>query len=153
MEARARHGLTLLTFLLLAFGAGCQGRSPATSGARIRGLPPGEVTPSFQGMGSTLIEAQRRHLAGNLPALKAMHPEITRMGVGLLRSRLPHDLREADLPRFEEGRQAFGRALTHWARVMERGEDQALGSALEALVDAYWGWVDAYKGLPPERSV
>jgi hypothetical protein len=104
-------------------------------------------------MNTTLRRAQAEARASDLAALKRRHAEITSMGMGLLRSRLPHDLREADLPRYEEGRAAFGQALARWAEAVERGDDGVLGARLQTLVDAYWGWVDAYKGLAPERSV
>jgi hypothetical protein len=144
-----RSPLVLAALLLATACAGTRSLHAPTT----RGAPPGAVTPAFQGMGSTLLAAQASARAGDVAALKARHPVITRHGMGLLQSGHPHDLREADVPRYQEGRRAFGRALADWARAVEAGEDAGLGSALERLVDAYWGWVDAYKGLPPERSV
>jgi hypothetical protein len=111
------------------------------------------VTPAFQAMGSVLRRAQRAADAGGAAALRGEAPEVASTGIALLRSSLPHDLRRADVLRFHEGRAAFGAALGAWQREVDAGRDAGLVSALQALVDAYWGWVDAYKGLPPERAV
>jgi hypothetical protein len=127
----------------------------STSGlpAGTRAAPPGEVTPTFQGMRTLLLRAQQRRVAGDAAGLRGMDGEITEMGLGLIRSTLPHDVRRADVPRYMEGRAAFGEQLKVWALTVGRGDDEALYAALDGLVGAYWGWVDAYKGLPPERSL
>jgi hypothetical protein len=104
-------------------------------------------------MRAVLSDAQELADRRDAPALRAHSSELVEMGMGLLRSSLPHDLSRADVPRFLEGRAAFGEALKAWSFAAEGTDDRALLDALQRLVDAYWGWVDAYKGLPPERSV
>jgi hypothetical protein len=131
--------------------AACASGSGLPEGTR--GAPPGEVTPAFQAMRSTLMEGLRLSEAGDGAGLRALNADITEIGMALLTSGLPHDVRRADVPRFLEGRAAFGDALKAWVTALEQPDDRIVGAALGDLVDAYWGWVDAYKGLPPERSV
>jgi hypothetical protein len=38
-------------------------------------------------------------------------------------------------------------------RAVEGGDDGAVLQAYDALVETYWAWVDAYRGLTPERAV
>jgi hypothetical protein len=142
-----------LAACLAALLGGCRANPSAASAPSRRGAPPGQVTPAFQGMRSVLSRAQKVADTGDMAALRRSSPEIVSMGIGLLRSNLPNDLHRADVPRFLEGRAAFGDALKAWSAAADGPDDAALRPALQRLVDAFWGWVDAYKGLPPERAV
>lgn len=145
------HRALVAAALGLALLACASGR-PMPRGA-VRADPGGPVTPAFQGMRTVLLEAQAHRERGDVGALRGMDAEITAHGLGLLRANLPHDLRDGDLERFLDARAAFGDALKTWARAREAGADALLLEAVDRLADTYWAWIDAYKGLPPERSV
>ena len=119
----------------------------------VRAGASGPLTPAFQGMRSLLVRLAAPRSASDAASLRAASPRVLEHGMGLLRSTLPHDLREADEARYLEGRAVFGEALKGWANAAGGSDDALLFDAYDRLVEAYWGWVDAYQGLPPERSV
>ena len=135
---------------LLLLG-GCRQASPTPTGARV--APAGSVTPVFQGMRSTIVRATALHDAGDVEGLRRMAPQINDHALGLLRSGYPHDLRDGDVEHFREGREAFGDRLKTWVRALETRDDRAVLDTFEDLAESFWAWIDAYKGLPPERSV
>jgi hypothetical protein len=114
---------------------------------------PATALPGFRSARSVIADAERLAWANDVAGLLAHAPTVTREGVALLRAPLPHDLARPDVPRFLEGRAAFGAALLDWGRASDARDGAALLRALPPLVDAFWGWVDAWRGLPPERSV
>jgi hypothetical protein len=149
---RARPiGAGLLALLLLG-AAACAGAGAAAP-AGARRAPPGPMTPAFLRMRARLLDAQGAATTGGGAALRPLGAGIEETGLALVRATLPNDLDRADVPRFLEGRHVFGQALVAFARALDGADDAALPPALQALVDAYWGWVDAYKGLPPEHAV
>jgi hypothetical protein len=131
--------------------AACAGR--AASAPTRRGAPAEAVTPEFQAMRVALSRAEGAARANDARTVRAGAGDVTDRGIALLRARVPHDLQRADLPRFLEGRAAFGDALRAFAAATESPDDARVLRALQDLVDTYWGWVDAYHGLAPERSV
>ncbi len=143
-------GAVALCLLVAALG-GCRGATRTPTGGRV--APGGPMTPGFQGMRSVIVRATALREAGDVAGLRRMSPEIAQHGLGLIRSGYPHDLRDGDVEHFREGREAFGDRLKAWVRATEDPDDAALLAALDELTQAYWSWVDAYKGLPPERSV
>jgi hypothetical protein len=104
-------------------------------------------------MRTVLLRAEALAAAHDTRGLRASNAEITRYALGLLAANRPHDLRDGDVERFLDGKAAFGHALERWARANEGPDDAVLFQAIDDLVAAYWAWVDAYKGLPPERHV
>jgi len=138
-----------LSLLLLA---GCTSRG-APAGASVRTATPGGATPAFSGMQAVLLQGSAARERGDAAALRALGPSISRTGLALLQARMPHDLRRADVERFLDARTAFGDALKLWVRAVDGPDDRAVPGAYDGLVEAYWAWVDAYRGLSPERAV
>jgi hypothetical protein len=139
----------LAAALVAAALAAC---TPGARAPSARPTPAG-LAPGYGAMAVVLRQAEALAARRDAAGLRALHGEIVETGLGLLRARMPHDLRDADVPRFHEGRLAFGDALKDWAVAVEGRDDAALFPALERLADAYFGWMDAYKGRAPERSV
>ena len=141
-------GLGLAVLLL----AGCASRgAPASTSART--TTPGGATPAFSGMQAALLRGTAARERGDTAALRALGPSVSRAGLALLQARMPHDLRRADVERFLDARSAFGSALKLWVGAVGSPDDAAVLSAYDGLVDATWAWVDAYRGLAPERAV
>ena len=172
---RRRPRAALLLLLAGLTGLACGGlgacarhqkapRLPA--GARVAAVTP--LTPAFEGMREVLLQAKARRNARDLAGLQRLENTITIRGLALLKANLPHDLRDSDMERFLDGRAAFGEALKAWAYALETPDATSPGAAspsaasarpdllfeaVDQLVDTYWAWVDASKGLPPEHSV
>ena len=145
-------GLGLALLLL----AGCASRG-APASAAARSATPGGATPAFSGMQRTLLAGTAARDRGDAGALRALGPSISRAGLALLQARMPHDLRRADVERFLDARAAFGDALKLWVGAVDAPDDipddAAVLRTYDGLVESYWAWVDAYRGLPPERAV
>lgn len=143
---------TIALGLALLVLAGCASRgAPASSTART--ATPGGATPAFSGMRAALLRGTAPRERGDAEALRALGPSISRSGLALLQSRMPHDLRRADVERFLDQRAAFGSALKLWVQATEGGTPPQILGAYDQVVEAYWAWVDAYRGLSPERAV
>ena len=131
---------------------GCASRG-APASATARRATPGGATPAFSGMQGVLLRGTAARERGDAAALRALGPSISRTGLALLQARMPHDLRRADVERFLDARAAFGDALKLWVGAVDAPDDGAVLSAYDGLVETYWAWVDAYRGLAPERAV
>jgi len=120
----------------------------------VRTATPGGATPAFSALGAVLVRGAAPRERGDAAALRALGPSVSRSGLALLEARMPHDLRRADVERFLDARAAFGAALKLWVGALDGPDDPAaLLKAWDGVVEAYWAWVDAYRGLPPERAV
>ena len=131
--------------------AGC-GSTPKPKDTRVTGVAsdaPGE----FQAMRSLLVKVGRLRDADDAAAARALFPEVLREGKGLLVMPPPADLKRESVPRFLEGRGAFGDALNAYGRETERTDDAALWTATRRVEDAFWAWYDAYRGRPSEGAV
>lgn len=140
-----------LTVVLLAGCSSSSRGAPASSTART--ATPGGGTPAFSGMQAALLRGTAPRERGDAAGLRTLGPSISRAGLALLQARMPHDLRRADVERFLDARAAFGGALKLWVGAVDAPDDPAVLSAYDTLVEAYWAWVDAYRGLTPERAV
>lgn len=145
-----------LPYLLAALGVvvcapGC-GTKPVPKGTRATGVAanaPGE----FQSMRSLLAKLSRVRDAGDAAAARGMFPEVLREGKGLLVMPPPHDLKRESVPRFLEGRGAFGDALNAYGLETDRTNDAMLWAATRRVEDSFWAWYDAYRGRPSEGAV
>lgn len=145
--AAALAGLAAVVLL-----ASCRTPTPPAP-AGVRTSTPGGEAPAFSSMRQVLLSLAPAREREDAAALRARGLAVTARGLELLRARMPHDLRRAHVAHFLEGRAAFGDALKVWAGGVEGGDDPAVLGAYDGLVEAYWAWVDAYRGLPPERAV
>lgn len=142
--------LLLLAVVALAT-AGCGSTTPPKD-TRVSGVAsssPGE----FASMRSLLVKLGRLREAGDAKAARALYPEALAEGKGLLVMKPPADLRRDVVPRFLEGRAAFGDALNAYGREKDGTDDAALWTATTRLADAFWAWYDAYRGRPAEGGV
>lgn len=139
-----------LLLVALAVGA-CAGPSGA---ARSEAPAAGEALPPGWGRLKPLLEAgQARAAAGDLPGLHAVADEVDAEGLSLLRANVPNTVPRHEIPRFLEGRAAFGRALVEFAQAREERRDGDLARLFQRLADAWHAWMAVIRGLPPERAV
>ena len=146
MSRRYRWAALLCLAVLVC--AGCSG-GPQTTTATAASPVPGR----FGRIHAMLRRARLNAAAGNASAVRAQRREIVNDGLALIKARLPHDLRRADVPRFLAGRANFGDALVRWVEAVDGTDDRALFAAVTALDDALRGWMDAYLGLVAETAV
>ncbi len=151
-RTRGARSLGALLAAALAW-AGCAGAGAAAPVGVRQAPPPGDVTPAFGGMRTVVVALASAAQTGDLPAIRARRGEVVAHGLGLLGATLPHDLRDADVARFEDARAAFGEALRRFVHAVDEHDDARLGETTRELVDAYWAWLDTYKGEAPEHSV
>lgn len=137
----------------LVFGclSGC-GSTPKPKETRVTGVAP-DAPGEFQAMRSLLVKVGRLRDANDAAGARAQFPEVLREGKGLLVMPPPADLKRESVPRFLEGRGAFGDALNAYGRETERTDDAALWTATRRVEDSFWAWYDAYRGKPSEGSV
>lgn len=138
-----------LSLLALAWLAGCTGGPAAAPAASARSPTP----PRFRALRRILDAGLAAHVRGDARALRARSPALSREGLALIKATLPHDVARTDVPRYLEGRAAFGAALKRWVGAVESGTDREVLDAFADVEAAYRGWVDAYLGLEPETSV
>jgi len=127
--------------------------APARAPAGVRTSSPAVEAHAFAPVRQILLEGAPARERRDAAALRTLGPALTTRGIELLKARMPHDLRRADVAHFLEGRAAFGDALKAWAGAVEGSDGAALLASWDGLVEAYWAWVDAYRGLPPEHAV
>jgi hypothetical protein len=155
------HGLrAVLLAALAAAAAGCQGgrgagdagfeaaRPGRASVSPVQGLPPG-----WGRMRPLLERGEALALAGDTAGLLALAPSLQQEGLGLLRSNMPSTLPRHDVPRFLEGRAAFGDALVRFAQAHEDGRAADLPGLLRGLANAWRGWMAVVSGAPVEHAV
>ncbi len=116
-------------------------------------VPATNVPPRFARINQVLEQARFLLYKNRVPEVRALDNTITDEGLALIRARLPNDLRRADVPRYEEGRRAFGEALKEYAASVSDPNDARLRAAIERLYDAQRGWADAYVGRPVESAI
>ena len=151
-----RPTTALLAVLTAALLAACSGsaRSPASAAATgARTSSPGDTSPAFSGMRAVLLRGTAPREANDARALRSLGPSISRSGLALLQARMPHDLRRSYVEHFLEARAAFGDALKLWVAAVEGADDGPVLGAYDEVVNAYWAWVDVYRGRAPERAV
>lgn len=104
---------------------------------------------------NNLMQQARAHLADGRPEqIRALRGPLSAEGLALIRSRVPHDLRRQDVPRYLDARRLFGNALTRWVEALEQGGDTVtVQRRTMELDDAMWGWIDAYLGRATESAV
>ena len=148
--------LVLLT-AALALGA-CRSTNPSAcraTGTVVSSAPPAprDLPPGW-GRIRPLLEAGRARVdANDVAGLKALAPEIQAEGLSLLKSNMPNDLARPDVPRYLEGRSLFGKALVEFASAAEAGRDAELFGLFTRLSEAWYAWMAALRGLPPERAL
>jgi hypothetical protein len=113
----------------------------------------GESPGEFHEMRSTLVRLARHRDVGDAAGARAMHAEVLGAARDLLKMGPPHDLSRQRIPRFLEGRGAFGDAVNEYDRAVQGTEDAAVLRATADLQSAFHGWYAAYRGLPSEGSV
>ena len=126
--------------------------APQPKDARATGVAP-NAPGEFQSMRSLLAKLGRVRDASDATSARAMFPEVLREGKGLLVRPPPNDLKRESIPRFLEGRGAFGDALNAYGLETERTNDAALWTATRRVEDSFWAWYDAYRGRPSEGAV
>lgn len=146
----AARALVLATALAASF-PGCSS-TPVPKDARATGVAP-NAPGEFQSMRSLLARLTRVRDAGDAATARAMFQEVLREGKGLLVMPPPNDLKRESVPRFLEGRGAFGDALNAYGLASERTDDAALWAATRRVEDSFWAWYDAYRGRPSEGAV
>ncbi len=111
------------------------------------------VPPRFSTINQVLEQARFLVYKNRFPEVRALSNTITDQGLALIKARMPNDLRRADVPRYEEGRRAFGEALKQWTVAVQDPSDAVLYAALERLYNAQRGWADAYVGRAVESAI
>ena len=142
--------VTVALFLLLA--GGCANPSAAGSNATVR-QSPGDLPSGWSRLKPLFDAGDARIAAHDLAGLKALAPDVNHDGLSLLRANLPNTLARHDVARFLEGRAVFGQALLAFATAVEQNGDAELPGLFQHLADAWYGWMSALQGLPPERAV
>lgn len=155
---RQRRGPALLILALACAGAGCRGAgggSAATAGGAAKRAPsPAQGLPAGWGrLRPLLLRGEALAASGDQAALLALAPAIKDEGLSLLKSTMPNNLARHDVPRFLEGRAAFGDALIAFASAHEQGRAADLPALLARLSAAWQGWMSVLTGLAPERAV
>lgn len=146
--AGAAGGRWAAAALALGLLGGCAG---AAAPAAQRTRPP---TPlAFRGLEQAVAALARSAHGLDGRAVRAGTPGVIGAGIAQLKAPLPHDLARPDVPRYLEGRQAFGRALQRLAAALEAGAEAPLLEAARALPAALGAWIDTYLGLPPEVAL
>jgi len=131
--------------------AGCGSTTPPKD-TRVSGVAsssPGE----FSSMRNLLVKLGRLREAGDAKGARELYGEALAEGKGLLVMKPPSDLRRDVVPRFLEGRAAFGDAMNAYGRAKDGTDDAALWTATQGLADSFWAWYDAYRGRPAEGGV
>jgi hypothetical protein len=139
----------ILLGLLLSTACGSTPPPKDTRTTGVASNAPGE----FQAMRSVLARLGRLRDAGDAANARALFPEVLREGKGLLLMPPPADLKRESVPRFLEGRGAFGDALNAYGREADGRDDAALWAATRRVDDSFWAWYDAYRGRPGEGEV
>jgi len=153
-----RRRPALLLLVLACASSGCQGSRGDTlgTGARAgRAAPsPAQGLPPGWGRLRPLLERGEGFAAsGDHAALLALAPALKDEGLSLLTSNMPNTLARHHVPRFLEGRAAFGDALLLFAAAHEQGRAADLPALLARLAGAWQGWMSVLTGQAPERAV
>ena len=143
--------LLLALAALVAAAPGC-GSQPKPKETRATGVAP-NAPGEFQSMRSLLAKLGRVRDANDAAGARAMFPTVLREGKQLLVMPPPADLKRESVPRFLEGRGAFGDALNAYGLETERKDDAALWTVTRRVEDSFWAWYDAYRGRPSEGAV
>ncbi len=155
---RLGRGPALLILALACAGPGCQGSRGNAPGSHVgagRAAPsPAQGLPPGWGRLRPLLErGEALAAAGDQAALLALAPALKDEGLSLLKSNMPNTLARHDVPRFLEGRAAFGDALLLVASAHEQGRAADLPALVTRLADAWRGWMSVISGQAPERAV
>jgi hypothetical protein len=141
--------LGLLALAALPALACSSGQPPTALALAARPTTP----PRFQRMERMVRAGLADASRGDARALRARSPDLTNEGMALIKAVLPHDVSRTDVPRYLEGRAAFGASLKRWVGAVETGSDEDVFAAIRDLDGATQGWIDAYLGLAPETSI
>lgn len=138
--------------------AGCGGARTTTSlaspsYARAVDASPTALPPGWGRMKPLLDQGQQRVDARDVAGLKVLAPRINAEGLGLLKANMPNDVARPDAVRFLEGRSVFGRALLLFAEAVEQHRDAELPDLFARLSEAWYAWMAAMRGFPPERAI
>lgn len=140
---------SLLAIAVATSGCGSTPPPKDTRVSTVASSSPGE----FGSMRGLLVKLGRLKEAGDAKGARALYGEVLAEGKGLLVMKPPSDLRRDVVPRFLEGRAAFGDALNAYGREQAGTDDAALWTATTRLADSFWAWYDAYRGRPAEGGV
>ena len=146
----ATSGWVLLIVVVAAACVGCAGqRSGAAASRRISTAAPAR----FARIDSALTRSVTLAHQGDAAGVRRLRKPVVDEGLALLRSRLPHDLARADVPRFLAARAFFGEALKVYVEALSGADDAAVFDATRGLYEATRGWIAAYQGLATETSI
>ncbi len=145
------------TVALLALSAVCGAAGLggcAGTGASATARSVSRQTPlSFRGLEQSVRALAAAASRGDAASVRSLAPGVMQGGVAQLKAPLPHDVARTDVPRYLEGRHAFGRELTRLATALESNDERELLAAALALAPTLSAWIDAYLGLAPETAV
>lgn len=128
---------------------GCAGTGASAPAHSVQRQTPLAFRGLEQGVRALGTAASRGDAAG----VRSRAPAVLQAGLAQLKAPLPHDVARTDVPRYLEGRHAFGRELTRLATALEANDERELLAAALALPPTLGAWIDAYLGLAPETSV
>jgi hypothetical protein len=133
--------------------AGCGGARGAGSPVARPVSPAQGLPPGWGRIRPLLEQGEALAFANDAEGLARLAPSLEHEGLSLLKANVPNTLPRHEMPRYLEGRAAFGDALVRVAEAREQGRAADLPALVRSLAGAWRGWMAVITGTSPEKAV